>query len=70
MDKYKGNTAVLSCSAVTGIFLASVYHAVSHRFDTPESFLAVSFQINAISIIIAVLGILISVFLGQKRRTS
>ena len=70
LDRRKGNTAVLSCSAVTGIFLASVYHAVSHRLDTPESFLAISFQINVISIIIAMIGILISIFLGRKRRKS
>ena len=70
LDKRKGNTAVLSCSAVTGIFLASVYHAVSHRLDTPESFWAISSQINVISIIIAMIGILISIFLGRKRRKS
>ncbi len=70
MDKRKGNTAVLSCSAVTGIFLASVYHALFRRLDTPESFWAISFQINVISIIIAMIGILISIFLGRKRRNS
>ena len=70
LDRRKGNTAVLSCSAVTGIFLASVYHAVSHRLDTPESFLAISFQINVISIIITMVGILICIFWGRKRRKS
>ena len=68
LDKRKGNTAVLSCSAVTGIFLSSVYHALFRRLDTPESFWTISFQINAISIIIAMIGILISIFLGQRRR--
>ena len=70
MDKRKGNTAVLSCSAVTGIFLASVYHALFRRLDTLESFWAIFFQINTISIIIAMIGILISIFLGRKRRNS
>lgn len=67
LDKRKGNTAVLSCSAVTGIFLTSVYHAFFGRLYTPESSWAAFFQINAISIIVAVIGILISVFLGRKR---
>lgn len=70
LDRRKGNTAVLSCSAVTGIFLASVYHALFRRLDTPESFWAISFQINVISVIIAMLGILISVLLGWKNRKS
>lgn len=66
--RHKGNTAALSCSAVTGIFLASVYHASFRRLDTPESAFAFYFQINVISIIIAMIGILISIFLGRKRR--
>ena len=69
-NRHKGNTAVLSCSAVTGIFLASAYHALFGRLDTPESFWAIFFQINMVSIIIAVIGILISVLFGRKRRKS
>ena len=66
-NKRKGNTAVLSCSAVTGILLASAYHALFGRLDTPESAWAIFFQINTISIIIAVIGILVCVFWGRKR---
>lgn len=69
-DRRKRNAAVLSCPAITGIFLASAYHALFGRLDTLESFWAIFFQINAISIIIATLGILISVLLGRKRENS
>lgn len=66
LDRRKGNTAAFSCLAITGAFLASAYRALLRRLDTPDSFWAVFFQINIIGIIIATLGILISLYLTRK----
>lgn len=58
-----------SCLAVTEIFLISGYQAMLHRLDTPESFFALFFRLNTITVTSAALGILAAIlFIKRKNK--
>ena len=60
------NCILLSCPALTGMFLMMAYRAILGRLDTPEGFFSIFFQTNAVGIVIAVLGVIGSVLLMKK----
>lgn len=60
------NCILLSCPALTGMFLMMAYRALLGRLDTPEGFFSIFFQINAVGIVIAVLGVIGGVLLMKK----